>query len=393
MEKWLKLPGSIPQARGSCLEKQNMSTQRAARAGTAGWEKARLHTVRDIQQLYPLWGALGFVFPSSLGVSGILDCQYLVYFGIFTLVQGQHGVSPLGWAGKALPFPFYSFKRLKQLRAPWFNEVSSNLTPKSLKTSLSTAVPPISTITWKPGRFPSSPDDGCVYTSFRSHQDNQLNLVTWLRFNETWFESSPWRCLLWDAGWDFSHQGELQPGRSSCHGIVPGSTSSIPSSAHTPCPAQPFPAPARQEGTPPWEWDLLDKISNVPLGMCELRKSARLKMGKWEALHFSTLSRGRLEGIGFAGGEQRSGLKAIPKAVQAVSNHWEIGQILKIFRGSRNVDGQQQWMAAAKGRENNYLHSSRHIFVQFCVNLFVFQKKMLLQQNQQGQLENVDFTD
>lgn len=43
--------------------------------------------------------------------------------------------SPLGWAGETLPFAFYGFKRLKQLRAPWFNEVSSNLTPKSLKTS------------------------------------------------------------------------------------------------------------------------------------------------------------------------------------------------------------------------------------------------------------------
>lgn len=91
--------------------------------------------------------------------------------------------SPLGWAGETLPFPFYGFKCLKQLGAPWFNEASSNLTPKSLKTSLSTAVPPIFTITWKPELFSSSPNDGCVYTSFRSYQDNQLSLVTWLRFN------------------------------------------------------------------------------------------------------------------------------------------------------------------------------------------------------------------
>lgn len=54
MEKGLKLPVSIPQARGSCLGKQDISTQRAARAGTGGQEKARLHTVRDIQQLHPL---------------------------------------------------------------------------------------------------------------------------------------------------------------------------------------------------------------------------------------------------------------------------------------------------------------------------------------------------
>lgn len=93
MKKRLKLPVSIPQARGACLEKQDISTQRATGAGTGGQEKARLHAVRDIQQLHPLGRALFFAFPSFLGVSRILDCQYLVYFGIFTLAQGQHSVA------------------------------------------------------------------------------------------------------------------------------------------------------------------------------------------------------------------------------------------------------------------------------------------------------------
>lgn len=35
----------------------------------------------------------------------------------------------------------------------------------------------------------------------------------------------------------FHIKGELQPGTSSCHGIIPGRTSSIPSPAHTPCPS------------------------------------------------------------------------------------------------------------------------------------------------------------
>lgn len=60
MEKRLKLPVSIPQTRGSCLEKQEISTQRAARAGTGGWEKEGLHT----------WGT----YSSYISVKSIGDC-------------------------------------------------------------------------------------------------------------------------------------------------------------------------------------------------------------------------------------------------------------------------------------------------------------------------------
>lgn len=52
MGKRLKLPVSVSQARGSYLEKQEFWTPRAARAGTGGQEKTKLHMVRDIQQLH-----------------------------------------------------------------------------------------------------------------------------------------------------------------------------------------------------------------------------------------------------------------------------------------------------------------------------------------------------
>lgn len=156
-----------------------------------------------------------------------------------------------------------------------------------------------------------------------------------------------------------------------------------------PCTALPSPIP--QEGTPPWEWDPSGKISNIPLGMCRQRIRAHLKWRLGSFTFFPLWDVGGWKGLGLL--KENSALKAIPKVTQAVSNHWEIGQILVIFRSSWNVDGQQQWMTAVRGRENNYLHCSRHIFVHFCVSLFVFQKKILLQQNQQGQLENVDFTD
>lgn len=186
MKKRLKLPVSIPQARGACLEKQDISTQRATRAGTGGQEKARLHAVRDITAATSSGKSTGFClsqFSGCLKDPGlpISSLFWHIYIGSGSAQCGRW--SPLGWAGETLPFPFYDFKCLKQLGAPWFNEASSNLTPKSLKTSLSTAASPIFTITWKPELFSSSPNDGCVYTSFRSYQDNQLSLVTWLRFN------------------------------------------------------------------------------------------------------------------------------------------------------------------------------------------------------------------
>lgn len=103
----------------------------------------------------------------------------------------------------------------------------------------------------------------------------------------------------------FHIREELQPGTSSCHGIVPGSSSS----AHTPCPAQPFPAPTPQEGTPPWEWDLWGKISNIPLGMCKRRSAPRLKWKSGKLCIFPLGDVGSWKGLGFAEGEQQHNIQ------------------------------------------------------------------------------------